>query len=317
MKKTFVLFLCLCLLLCGCRALPVTTASTGTTSKTATQTDNRSEKTTTTSESTSTSSQTTESKTESTTYSSQTKTDPVQTTEKTASTSATASKTETSRPAQSGTGIYYQGTGPVVVIDPGHQLKGNSDKEPNAPGSDVMKTKVMSGTYGRFTGLTEYELNLRVALALRDELIKRGYTVVMIRETNEVDISNAERSQIANDYEADAFIRIHANGSDNASVNGCETICQSRSNPYNGDLYDESRRLSQCVLDAFCKSTGIKKRSVVESDTMTGINWCRTPVTIIEMGFMTNQTDDEFMASQSFPAIAAKGIADGIDAFFE
>ena len=63
----------------------------------------------------------------------------------------------------------------VIVIDPGHQKKGNSQKEPNGPGSDVMKAKVSSGTKGVSTGIWEYELNLAVSLYLKEELVlKKG-----------------------------------------------------------------------------------------------------------------------------------------------
>ena len=204
-----------------------------------------------------------------------------------------------------------------IAIDAGHQIRGNNGKEPLGPGSAEMKAKVSGGTSGVETGIPEYELNLQVALKLRDELESRGYRVLMIREDNEVDISNSERAQMANEAGVDALIRIHANGSENRSVSGAMTICQTPKNPYNGNLYRESRALSEKVLDAFTASTGARKEKIWETDSMTGINWCQTPVTIIEMGYMSNPDEDRLMATEEYRMKMAVGIADGIDAYMD
>lgn len=227
--------------------------------------------------------------------------------------------------AHRGTDIYYIGKAGspnrnrIIVIDAGHQQKGSAEQEPNGPNSDVMKAQVSVGATGAYTGAFEYELNLRVALLLRDELIRRGYSVVMIRETNNVNISNMERAEIANRYEASAYVRIHANSWTDESASGALTMCQSAFNPYPDCVahYEESRLLSELVLQSFCDQTGISKLSVRETDDMTGTNWSRVPTTIVEMGFLSNRSDDSLMATDYFRQEAAIGIANGLDAFLE
>ena len=208
--------------------------------------------------------------------------------------------------------------GLIVAIDPGHQGPhvDMSAKEENGPGSGEMKAKATGGTTGAYTDLPEYQLNLDVALKVRDLLEERGYQVVMAREDNDTAISNKERAHLANEAGADVCVRIHANGSEDPSVQGALCLVMSPDNPYAGQLYEESNRLAESVLAAYCDATGFANQGVVTNDTMTGLNWSEIPVMILEMGFMTNEHDDTKMADAAFQDVMAKSIADGIDAYF-
>lgn len=204
----------------------------------------------------------------------------------------------------------------LIAIDAGHQSHGNSDQEPVGPGSDETKAKVASGTSGSASGLKEYELTLEVSMKLKEELQSRGYQVYMIRETNDVDISNAERAQAAAGQGADILMRIHANGVDDSSVHGALTMAPSLDNPYVGSIAAKCQSLSRAVVDSFCAATGAANLGVQQTDNMSGINWSTIPVTIVEMGFMTNPEEDLLMASEDYQNKMAAGIADGIDSYF-
>ena len=130
-------------------------------------------------------------------------------------------------------------------------------------------------------------------------------------------ISNAERAEVANKNNADSFLRLHCNCVESSSATGALALCQTKNNPYCGEYYSKSRNLSECVLNGLCDASGAKNTGVREVDNMSGINWCKVPVTIIEMGYMTNPQEDRNLCDDSYQQKLAEGIADGVDRYME
>lgn len=207
---------------------------------------------------------------------------------------------------------------PLVAIDPGHQSKtvDFSATEPNGPGSDTMKPCYTEGGKGVTSGLTECDLNLTVAKKLKAELERRGYRVLLTRESNDVEISEAQRSQKANEAGADIYIRIHANSDEDEARKGALTGAPSAQNPYLGDIYNSCIKLADDILNEYCETTGLDNRGLWITDSLTGSNWSEMPVTLLEMGYMSNSEEDAYMADESNQEIMAEGIANGVDRYF-
>jgi len=203
-----------------------------------------------------------------------------------------------------------------IAIDAGHQQRANSATEPVGPGSKTKKAKVSGGAVGTATKTPEYKLTLQVAKKLKKDLEEKGYQVYMVRTKNNVNISNKQRAERANKSGADIYIRIHADASSSSSVRGASMLYPSRKNPYVKDLSKSSKKLSNCILKSYCKMTGIKSRGLFTRDDLTGTNWSKIPVTLIEMGFLTNSAEDRYMQKAANQKKMAAGIANGVDDYF-
>ena len=208
------------------------------------------------------------------------------------------------------------GQGPVVVIDAGHQNKENIRKEPAGPESSRMSQKMEAGAVGSFLGIRECDVTLAIAEKTKQVLTERGYQVIMTRESNDVNMSWAERARLAEKSGADALIHIHAHSQESTSVTGVLASCQSSGNPYNGDLASESYALSSCIAGSDSQAAGAKNRGVKQTDTSSEINWSQVPVTALETGFLSNQQEELLLSQEEYQSRIAVGIADGLDQFF-
>ena len=208
-------------------------------------------------------------------------------------------------------------SGKIICIDPGHQSKPNFEKELLAPGSNEKKIKDPGGTSGVSTGKPEYVLNLEVSLKLRDKLDSIGAKVVMTRESHDVDIGNIKRAQIANECNADLFLRIHADGSNNSSINGISILVPGNKYINDSNMLQKSKTSAGLILNGMVDETGARSRGLIERNDITGFNWSKVPVMLIEMGFMSNPDEDKLLSTEDYQMKIVEGIVEGIEKYFE
>jgi N-acetylmuramoyl-L-alanine amidase len=223
--------------------------------------------------------------------------------------SSTPPATTSPKPSPSPTSVKpAPKTGFVVVIDPGHQAHANMNQEPIAPGSSSTKPKVTDGASG------ESELNLAVSLKIRDDLVAAGVRVIMTRTSQNVDISNSERAKIANNAHADLFIRIHADDASGGGGSGAQAMTQSTRYTSQA-VVAASNKAAGLILPKLVAATGFPDDGIHEHFDMTGLNWAKVPAILIEMGFISNSSENAFMHSPSGQDKIARAIAAGTLAY--
>ena len=204
----------------------------------------------------------------------------------------------------------------LICLDPGHSSKMTGGTEPIGPGASTRKSKDAIGTRGVVSGTYEYQFTLTLAKQLRTLLEKKGYEVILTRKDSKHAISCKERAMVANNADADIFIRLHVDAAASGSARGASALYPSSANPYNGKLSKKCKKLSKCILNNMCEEAGTYNRGLFVRNDLSGSNWASMPVTLIEVGFMTNPTEDRLLNKKSYQKKLAKGIVSGIDAYF-
>lgn len=171
----------------------------------------------------------------------------------------------------------------LVVIDPGH-----GGGAPGAVYEDVM----------------EKDLNLAVALMVRDLLAQEeGIQVQMTRETD-VDVDLYERSGQANDAKADLFVSIHSNALEgDSSFEGILTFYHRD----NGGGEDLARLIQQAVS----RQSGGKDLGIRHEDYVV-VRETKAPACLLEMGFMTSPAELARLQDTEYQSKIAQGILLGI-----
>ena len=202
---------------------------------------------------------------------------------------------------------------PVVVIDPGHDLRANLQTEPIGPGSATRKIKDGGGTRGVVSGTTEAQLNLAISLRVRALLERAGVRVVMTRSrTAGTSIGNVARAGIANRAGAELFLRIHADGASSSAARGSHTLYPALRTGWTDNIYGRSRAVARIVQSELVRALGFPDRGLQERSDFTGFNWADVPAILVEVGFMTNPTEDRALATEAYRERAARGLCRGV-----
>jgi N-acetylmuramoyl-L-alanine amidase len=199
----------------------------------------------------------------------------------------------------------------TIVLDPGHSKGGNKQMEKNSPNSQVLKVKDPGGAAGVSTRLPEYEINMRIAKKLKVLLEKEGFNVIMTKNSNEENPGNVERAEIGNRNNANLVVRIHCDSSDSSSTQGASMLVPEPVG-HAEKIYEVSQKYGKIILENYISSTGAKNRGISKRKDLTGFNWSKVPVVLIEMGFMSNPTEDQMLASEAYENKMATGLLNGI-----
>ena len=199
----------------------------------------------------------------------------------------------------------------VIVIDPGHGAGGNKEYELQSPDSDITKIKDGGGTQGVATGVPEYVVTLKVSEKLKTLLEQNNFTVIMTKTQEYENLGNIERAEIGNNNNADLVLRIHCDGLDDQNVRGASMLVPAPIG-YAKNISNISAEYGKTILDDLIASGGMNNRGVAQRSDLTGFNWSKVPVVLVEMGFMSNPGEDRLLNDDSYENKLAQGLCNGI-----
>lgn len=218
---------------------------------------------------------------------------------------------------------------PVVVIDPGHG--GEED-----------------GAHGR-NKVLEKEIVLNISLMLEEHLRKRLKVKTVLTRVRDVTVELSERTQLANQHEADLFISIHANASPSKKMSGVETYYLDNTNDRSSlrlaerenassqqqlsdlgfmlsDLIqnaklEDSISLAHYVQDALMKDISVKypdtKNLGVKKAPFFVLVGAHMPCVLAEVSFIDHKIQGPRLATREYQQIIAESLFKAIINYFE
>ena len=174
-----------------------------------------------------------------------------------------------------------------------------------------MKIKDGGGADGINSKTPEYVITMNVSLKLKSLLEANGINVIMTKEDINLVPGNIERAEVGNNNNADLAIRIHCDSADVTSAKGASMLVPAPVG-YATDIAGISRTYGEIILNSLVANVGMYNRGVLERSDLTGFNWSKVPVVLIEMGFLSNPEEDSLLNDASYQEKIAQGLCNGI-----
>ncbi len=218
---------------------------------------------------------------------------------------------------------------PIVVIDPGH---GGKDK--GCHSDHYMEKDVC--------------LEVSKALALAIQKADPNIQVVLTRTVDQF-VSLGDRAELANVWNADLFLSIHANAIDLESIRGSETFVFGDSETHHqkmvaqrenaslifnqdasnssiesfilnasnkSDALKKSIKLAELIEGTLEERAGHKSRGVKQSNFMV-LKELNVPAVLVETGYLTNARDRKCLTDGTCQEEIASKIATAVKAFLK
>lgn len=179
-----------------------------------------------------------------------------------------------------------------IIIDPGHG------------GKDSGAIALDGYTY-------EKDLNLLVAESLMEKLNSNPEINATITRTRDEYVKLLDRASVSNDKNADLFLSIHFNSSDNSSANGIEVLYASENNISIKDTVQ--KHFANCLQKALIKETGAVDRGIKNRPAIIVLNKTKNVSALAELGFLSNESDLETIKDPDYIDKLARGLYNGIE----
>lgn len=186
----------------------------------------------------------------------------------------------------------------TIVLDAGH---GGND-----PGAVVKDNSDV--TYN------EKDFALETVLRLERILRDRGYEVILTRDRDEY-IKLSDRSKLANDLNAELFLSIHYNLSENKEANGIEVLYGNENKIPIKTV--EQKHFAQALQMALIRETGARNRNIQDRSGLIVLKTTKTVAALAELGFISNEGELQKIMDSEYMDKLCTGLANGIDNYVE